>query len=263
MTLLSAASSQGNVTTNSATVVASLGTLATGTNATITVVVSPTTAAIPQGLTNTTLTATANVAAAESDVNLANNSVSILTALNRPVANLALALTVAPDPLIVGFTLTNTVAITNHGPGTALNTVLTQPLPPGAGFIPADSSTTVGTLASSAGVVTCTLGDLAANAAATVTIVLTNSAAGLMTNTVALSTGSYDPATNNNSATYVATVFNPAPQIINAGAVLTYESGPLNGAIDPGEKSLCPSPSPISARSPPPTSKPPSRLPAV
>ena len=43
------------------------------------------------------------------------------------------------------------------------------------------------------------------------------------------------PITTNNSATYVATVVNPAPQIINAGAVLTYESGPVNGAIDPGE----------------------------
>ena len=56
-----------------------------------------------------------------------------------------------------------------------------------------------------------------------------------MTNSVFLASGSYDPNRTNNSATYVATVVNPAPQIINAGALLTYESGPVNGAIDPGE----------------------------
>ncbi len=108
-------------------------------------------------------------------------------------------------------------------------------MPPGAGFIAASSSSTVGTIISTNGIVTCALGDLASNVTATVTIVLTNSTAGLMTNAVSLSSGSYDPVSTNNSATYVATVVSPAPQIINAGAVLTYESGPVNGAIDPGE----------------------------
>ena len=56
-----------------------------------------------------------------------------------------------------------------------------------------------------------------------------------MTNSVYLSTGSYDPTPANDSSTYVATVISLAPKIINAGAVVTYESGPVNGAIDPGE----------------------------
>src|ERR1019366_370909 len=109
------------------------------------------------------------------------------------------------------------------------------PLPPGVGFIPASSSSTVGTITSNSGAVTCALGDLASNATATVLIVLTNSASGLMTNAVSLSAGSSDPSPADDSSTYVATVVNPAPQIVNAGAVLTYESGPVNGAIDPGE----------------------------
>ena len=61
----------------------------------------------------------ANVGASETDLNPANNSVSVVTTVNRPVADLGLAQTVAPDPVIVGYSLTNTVVITNNGPGTA------------------------------------------------------------------------------------------------------------------------------------------------
>ena len=235
VTLVSAGASQGTVLTTPASVIVNLGTLNAGAIATVTNVVTVTTAAIPQGVTNGTLTSVANVAANETDLNPVNNSVSVVTTVNRPVADLGLAQTVAPDPVVVGYSLTNTVVITNRGPGTALSAVLTEPLPPGAGFIAASSSSTVGTITSAGGTVTCALGDLASNATATVIIVLTNSAPGLMTNAVSLSTGSYDPVSTNNSATYVATVVNPSPQIINAGAVLTYESGPVNGAIDPGE----------------------------
>ena len=235
VTLLSASPSQGNIITNATSLIVNLGTLATGTNATIIVVVTPTAAAIPQGLTNATLTSSANVAASETDVNPGNNSVSVVTVVNRPFAELGLTQTVAPDPVVVGHSLTNTVVITNNGPGTALSAVLTEPLPPGAGFIAASSSSTVGAFTNTGGAVTCILGDLASNATATVIIVLTNSAPGRMTNTVVLSTGSYDSNTNNNSSTYVATVVNPAPQIINAGAVLIDEESPRNGAIDPGE----------------------------
>jgi uncharacterized repeat protein (TIGR01451 family) len=235
VTLNSAGTSQGNVLTTPTSVIVNLGTLNAGAIATVTNVVAVTLAAIPQGATNGTLTSVANVTANEIDLNPVNNSVSVVTAVNRPVADLGLTQTVAPNPVVVGYSLTNTVVLTNRGPGTALSVVLTEPLPPAAGFVAASSSSTVGAITSTNGAVACALGDLASNATATVTIVLTNSAAGPMTNAVSLSSGSYDPISTNNSATYVATVVNPAPQITNAGAVLTYESGPVNGAIDPGE----------------------------
>jgi uncharacterized repeat protein (TIGR01451 family) len=234
VTLVSAGASQGNVLTTPTSVIVNLGTLNAGAIATVTNVVTVTTAAI-QGVTGGTVTNVANVAADEIDLNPVNSSVAVVTTVNRPVADVGLTQTVAPDPVVVGYGLTNTVVITNVGPGTGLSVVLTEPLPPGVGFIAASSSSTVGTITSNNGAVTCALGDLASNATATVLIVLTNSAPGLMTNTVFVSSSSYDPNTNNNSATYVATVVNPAPQIISAGAVLTYESGPVNGAIDPGE----------------------------
>ena len=232
---VSVSSSQGTVITNATSIVVNLGALNLGAIATVTCVVVPTAAAIPPGLTNATLTSTASVASVENDLIPANNFASVVTTLNRPFAELGLIQVVAPDPVVVGYSLTNTVAVTNRGPDTALNAVLTQPLPPGAGFIAASSSSTVGVITQTNGAVICALGDLSSNASATVTIVLTNSTIGLMTNSVFLGSDSYDPIRTNNSATYVATVVSPAPQISNAGAVLTYESGPVNGAIDPGE----------------------------
>jgi uncharacterized repeat protein (TIGR01451 family) len=235
VTLVSAGASQGTVLTNASSVVVGLGSLNAGAIATVTNVVMVTTAAIPQGANSAALTNFANVAAYETDLNPANNSVAVVTTVNRPVADLGLAQTVAPDPVVVGYSLTNTIVITNHGPATGLSAVLKQPVPPAAGFVPGSSSTTAGTITNSAGVITCSLGDLASNATATVILVLTNFAPGLMTNTVALTSSSYDPILTNNSATYVATVVSPSPQITNVGAVLTYESGPVNAAVDLGE----------------------------
>jgi uncharacterized repeat protein (TIGR01451 family) len=236
VTLISANSSQGTAITNGATVLAGLGTLNTGAVATVTVVVVPTPAAIPSGANTAILTNTATVVTSSTDPSPVNNTASVVATVNRPVADLALTQTVAPNPVVVGYSLTNTVFITNNGPGAALSVVLTQPLPPGAGFIAGSSSSTVGAPpTSAAGLITCALGDLASNATATVTFVLTNSPVGLMTNSVSLSTASYDPVSANNSASSVVTVVSPAPQIIGAGAVLTHESGPVNGAIDPGE----------------------------
>jgi uncharacterized repeat protein (TIGR01451 family) len=235
VTLVSAGASQGTVLATPANVIVNLGTMNAGTIATVTNVVMLTTTTLPPGVTNGTVTSAANVAAFENDLNPVNNSVSVVTTIIRPVADLGLTQTVAPDPVVVGYSLTNTVVITNRGPFTAPGVVLTEPLPPGVGFIAVSSSTTVGTITSTSNTVTCALGDLASNATATVLIVLFDSAPGLMTNTVSLSAGSYDPNPADNSSTYVATVVNPSPQIVNAGAVLTYESGPVNGVIDPGE----------------------------
>jgi uncharacterized repeat protein (TIGR01451 family) len=234
-TLVSAGASQGTALTSPASVIVNLGTLNAGAIATVTNVVTITTTALPPGVTNGTVTSAANVAAFENDLNPVNNSVSVVTAVTRPVADLGLTQTVAPDPVVVGYSLTNTIVITNRGPSTASGVVLTEPLPPGVGFIAVSSSTTVGTITANNSAVTCALGDLASNATATILIVLFDSAPGLMTNTVSLSAGSYDPSPADNSSTYVATVVNPAPQIVNAGAVLTYESGPVNGVIDAGE----------------------------
>jgi uncharacterized repeat protein (TIGR01451 family) len=235
VTLISSSPSQGAVLTTPTNVVASLGTLNVGAIATVTNVVAVSGAPIPPGSTTALLTNTASVTAFQNDLNPVNNSVSVVSTVSRQTVDLGLAQTVAPDPVVVGYSITNAVTLTNSGPGIAFNAVFTQPLPPGVGFIPASSSSTIGTITNANGTLTCALGNLASNATATLSIVLTNSAPGRMTNTVVLTTDSYDPNPANDTATYVATVDPPAPNIVNAGAVLTYESGPVNGAIDADE----------------------------
>jgi len=121
VTLVSSSASQGSVITTPTNVVASLGSLNVGAIATVTNVVALTAAAIPPGLTSASLANTANVVADESDLNPVNNTVTVVTTINRQVADLSLDSGVAPDPVPVGFSLTNAVTITNHGPGTAIN----------------------------------------------------------------------------------------------------------------------------------------------
>jgi subtilisin-like proprotein convertase family protein len=84
---------------------------------------------------------------------------------------------------------------------------------------------------------------LDAGAVATVTVVVIPSPslipsgtdAATLTDTLSLTSSSSDLVTTNNRATNVVTVVKPVPYIRTAGAVLNYESGPVNGAIDPGE----------------------------
>ncbi len=233
VSLFSAAASQGVIATNGGSVVASLGTLSTGAVATVTVAVVPSLSLVAQGFNSATLTNLASVAASETDPNPSNNTVTVMTTIQRPVVDLLVGTALTPIPAVTSLPLTNTVSVTNAGPGTALAVVLTNPLPPGASFISATSS--VGFCTNIGGVVTCSLGDMASNATATISIIITPSLAGNLTNIVSATTGSQDINPTNNTVVDILPVVNPSAQIINAGAVLTYESGPVNGLIDPGE----------------------------
>lgn len=233
VTLLSAIPSQGFAITNANTVVASLGTLSSGAVAWVTNVVIPLPSVIPSGANSTILSNIATVGWIATDPAPGNNLLVTLTTVKRPIVDVGLSLTAAPEPAIAGVVLTNTIVVTNFGPDIAVGVTLTDPLPAGTAFVSADS--TMGTCSNSGGVVTCALGDLPANAGATVSIVFTPSLLGLMTNTVSVVTISQDTNAANSTATYVATVTGPDSEIINAGAVLTSESGPINGLIDTNE----------------------------
>ena len=233
LTLVSATPSQGVALTNGNTVLANLGILTTGAVATVAIVAVPSPSLLPSGINSILLTNTATVWPAETDPSPANNTASAVITVTRPVTGLEISQSGAPEPVFAGNALTNTIVVTNVGPATALAVVLTDPLP--AGTTLGSATTTVGTCSSAGGVVTCSFGNLASNTSATVTLVLTNSLVGFMTNTASVTTGSQNTNSANNTATYVATVLGPAAKVISAGAVLTHESGPVNGLIDPGE----------------------------
>ncbi len=302
VTFISAAASQGSVSTSAGSVVASLGTVNTGLVATVTMVVLPTSTVLGPGTNAVTLTSSAVVAATETDINLVNNSASVTAEIDRPIADVGVSLAAAPNPVYAELSLTNTIVVTNNGPQTALNVVLTSPLPTNTTLV--SVSSTVGTNMLIGNNVTCLLGDIAPNGKAAVSLVLipwspsitnyfytnaspttnvstaytnaeppwyiqgTNIVNSTLTNYIYANTGpnistvktnatppwylqatniidltnmvyvttySQDRNSTNDTATTNVNVLKAAPEIIGAGALLTYESGPVNGGIDPGE----------------------------
>ncbi len=106
----------------------------------------------------------------------------------------------APDPVTVGDNLTYTITVTNRGPDAATNVVVTDTLPSGVTFVSATSSQGSCTY-DGAVTVTCDLGDIAPNNSVTITIVVTPTAPGAISNSVTVTSDTLDPDPANNAAT--------------------------------------------------------------
>lgn len=225
VTLLAASASQGVVTTNDTAVNVSLGSLAVGTNATVTVSIIPQVAGL--------LNFAASVTASENDLNTANNTATALTTVNLPVADLAV-IQVAPGTVVVNSDATFTIVVTNQGPETALNIQATDVLPSGFTFVSATSS--IGVVTNSGNTVTASLGDLAAGSSASVSFVATAGNLGAKTNEFVVTTASSDPNSANNAASGVVQVVAPSPNVVAASALLIAESvSPANLTVENGE----------------------------
>lgn len=114
-----------------------------------------------------------------------------------PGADLALAMSDAPDPVTNGNNVTYTLTITNNGPDTATGVTLADTLPSsGATFVSATPSqgNCYGT-----GPVNCSLGDIANGANATVSVVLQTTATGVISNSATVSTTVTDPNSGNDT----------------------------------------------------------------
>ncbi len=146
------------------------------------------------------------------------------TWLLRNGADLSLIKTDSPDPVTVGSNLTYTITVTNNGPSAANGVTVTDTLPANVTFV---SVTPTQGSCSGTSTVTCNLGPLANGANATVTIVVTPTIAGGLSNTAAVTAIETDPNTANNTATAVTTV-NPetpvnAPPLADSQSVTTNE----------------------------------------
>jgi Ca2+-binding RTX toxin-like protein len=122
-------------------------------------------------------------------------------------ADLATAVTDAPDPVALGDTFTDTVTVTNHGPGGATS-VTTSVAYTGAAATIGSVNASQGSCTPSGSTVNCTLGSLANTASATVEITLTPTATGTVTATATTSATETDPVPGNNDATESTTVNN-------------------------------------------------------
>jgi uncharacterized repeat protein (TIGR01451 family) len=182
------------------TVTANLGTVASGVTATVTINVNVTAA------DGSTLINTANVSSPTSDPNPGNNSSSATTQVNPSTADLMLTKGDAPDPVTSGGTLTYTVNVNNLGPGPSNSIVMTDTLPAGTSFV--SCTPTQGACTFSSGTVTANIGTLPSLGSASVSIVVTVTAApgSTLSNTANVNSPTPDPNLANNTATATATV---------------------------------------------------------
>jgi uncharacterized repeat protein (TIGR01451 family) len=110
----------------------------------------------------------------------------------------------SPEPVDVGANLTYSFTVKNGGPDGSFNVNLNDTLPAGVTFV--SSNPSAGSCNQNAGTVTCDFGKLDPNASATLTLVATPTAAGMITNTASLGGSEIDPTPGNNSLPLNSTV---------------------------------------------------------
>jgi uncharacterized repeat protein (TIGR01451 family) len=220
-TFVSHSTSQGSCSAAGGTFSCALGSLNLTAVATVTLVLTSNTVG--------TLSNTVNVSATQTDPNTTNNSASTSVSVQAPPApsaNLGLTLSAAPNPVQTGQNLTYTFNVGNAGPNDATNVKISDPIPQNATFV--SSSNAQGTCASNAGIFSCSLGTIAANASVQVSMVVTSSVAGTLTNSASVSATEIDPATGNNSASASVNVQAPAVPTANLGLTNSATPNPLD-----------------------------------
>ena len=220
VTFDSATPTQGSCSESGGTVDCALGILASGSDASVEIKVTP---QAPGVLTNQ-----AGVISLIPDPNPADNSASEDTTVDA-AADLSLTKSDSPDPVLVGELLTYTLAVQNSGPQDATGVQLTDTLPAGVTF---DSAIpTQGSCSDTGGTVDCALGTIANGMDASVQITVTPESAGEITNEASVSSEVADPDSADTAASAQTTVDpvadlsltksdSPDPALV--GEVLTY-----------------------------------------
>jgi uncharacterized repeat protein (TIGR01451 family) len=224
--VISATPSQGDAIIAGGQVTANLGAMASGASATVKVIVRP-------GVAGSLVCTGTAVSPAETDLNTINNTASATVEAAWPVTDLACSLEAAQKPVVLSSNVIFSVVVTNQGPNTALDVVVTNTLPAGAAFV--DSNPSAGVVAIGQQVI-WQVGSLGAGGSARLDLRLLGVA---VTNDVFHATAwtaSEDTDATNNLAAANLFVSLPAPAFEAAGVVLKSESGPVNGSVDPNEQ---------------------------
>ncbi len=133
-----------------------------------------------------------------------------------------------PDPVNVSSSLAYTLNVSNAGPDDATGVTVIDTLPAGITF--QSASATQGSCVELAGVVTCTLGDLAGGANATINVAVTSPVTiGTITNAATVNGNETDPIAGNNTSTENTIVQNLN---VNQLCYLVADSGGGNGGND-------------------------------
>jgi uncharacterized repeat protein (TIGR01451 family) len=186
-------------------------------------------APVPAGSSNNVLTF---VLADTSDATIDTTVfVSSFEGAQSPNADLKVAITSAPNAVLVGSNLTYTIGVQNLGPYTSTNVIVATLIPAGTTFVNVSASQGTGCV-NDGTLINCYLGNLARAATAAVTLIVRPLAPGLLTNAaLVVSTNVADFSDANNYAETVSTVIRfgtfaalgPLP-ILDASPSLPYPS---------------------------------------
>ena len=163
---------------------------------------------------------------------IANGWILNLT-LTGPVpgaADLALGMIASALTNVATSNLTYTLVVTNYGPSSATNVVVTDFLPTGTLLVSTNASQ--GSVTNVSGQVTWKVSSLVKDATATLTLVVQPTLSGLITNSATVSTDTSDPNSDDNSASVVTTIvgatadlalgLTDSPDPVTIGVNLTY-----------------------------------------
>jgi uncharacterized repeat protein (TIGR01451 family) len=214
VTFVSAVSAQGSARPLGSQVFFDLGSIASGATVAATIVVIP----VAPGL----ITNSASVSAFEFDPNTDNNAVSLDT-LVSPV-DLVVATTPSANRILFGGNVAYTINVTNNGPATATNVVLTDSLPTGATLVSA--TTTQGQVLPEGSTLLVPIGILAPGATATITLIVTPTSVGTAVNTATVASDQTDTTPANNLSVTSTDVFNlPGEFDFSADSYSALQSG--------------------------------------
>jgi uncharacterized repeat protein (TIGR01451 family) len=138
-------------------------------------------------------------------------------------ADLSITKDDAADPVTAGSNIAYNLSVTNSGPDTAENVVVTDPLPAGTAYV--SSTASVGSCAHLTGTVTCLLGNLADEATATMQIVVSTTGAGERSNTATVASDTADPDETDDDSTETTAV-DAVPSPSNADLSLIKSATP-------------------------------------
>ncbi|WP_018681194.1 DUF11 domain-containing protein [Actinokineospora enzanensis] len=211
-----ASSTVGTCTFDSAGAQCSVGTIPSGGTATVTL-----TGTLAPDYTGTAVTNTVTVAATSTDPNTANNTASAVSDAGSS-ADVKLAMTAAPEPVVPGRNVSWTITAGNDGPSIARGVVITDDLPTGVTPQPVAGCSITGRR------VTCPVGDIAPGATTSVTLsglLAANFSAASLRNTATASSGTADPDVSSNSATTTSTPNASANLAVQVGQPATAVAG--------------------------------------
>jgi uncharacterized repeat protein (TIGR01451 family) len=206
-----------------------VGTLGSGSQATVTITGMPLAAPL-------TLSNRASTFSDIPDPTVSNNSMKVSTKVTAPeegpTADLSLIKNDDTDPVTIGAPFTYTLTITNHGPDTAPEVIVTETLPPEVALGSATPSQ--GTCTGSRELI-CQLGSLKEGTGATVTIDVIPTTLTTLISQARVTSGATDPTPENNRDSET-TLVQVVPQV-GPNLVLT-----LRAEMDPvkADQGTCP-----------------------